>query len=612
MVVRGLPGKSDVGWHGQVLVNKKCSGGTQVVMQCINPDCTFSVTISKSRARATIGMWFIKDDSVCVHIPLCQTTSTPKLRAKAVETILKKDMLSAVPLRIHAENIQEMYGIKVALSTVCKAMQSVKGLHKSHQHEQLQVIGKFLQAFMEKNVDTTIRAEKDPQNGLFRIYICPGAHQKAVPACLGIVHSDAMHIKNKEFNFQIAASAVLTNQRSSFIHAVSIFPIENKDNWIWHFHCMDEGLMGAWLHSGKAMLMGDREKGEEAAAENVFPESVKGACSIHIKKDMLANKLHIRPENRHLLYKLMSVPTLLERDDWWGLLCRAEPRVADYLLNISPIKYQNSEQLAAGFMTHFTSTNNVAEGVGHTMCSKVLHDLPIRYRAPYQLVKGLLQLFCDRSMQIQERVKKLQKEEVLYSNYALSIFNEQELEAENYAAVMVGRGIWMVRRAGIITDTIRRVKAVQKDDGRLELDCECGLRRECDIMCRHEHCVAVLDQRFSALLEKPCGSIWHNENYIPAFKVFEVIMPTDGDIHACSGALFPGPWEMPKLVAQRGRPRVQRRKTAGEQFRKKQQARTGNGADDKRRQCSCCKAVGHTEARCPLKVRFIIKKPGRA
>ena len=30
------------------------------------------------------------------------------------------------------------------------------------------------------------------------------------------------------------------------------------------------------------------------------------------------------------------------------------------------------------------------------------------------------------------------------------------------------------------------------------------------IMCRHEHCVAVLDQRFSALLEKPCGSIWHN------------------------------------------------------------------------------------------------------
>ena len=131
------------------------------------------------------------------------------------------------------------------------------------------------------------------------------------------------------------------------------------------------------------------------------------------------------------------------------------------------------------------------------------------------------------------------------------------------------------------------------------------------IMCRHEHCVAVLDQRFSALLEKPCGSIWHNENYIPAFKVFEVIMPTDGDIHACSGALFPGPWEMPKLVAQRGRPRVQRRKTAGEQFRKKQQARTGNGADDKRRQCSCCKAVGHTEARCPLKARFIIKKPGR-
>jgi hypothetical protein len=219
-----------------------------------------------------------------------------------------------------------------------------------------------------------------------------------------------------------------------------------------------------------------------------------------------------------------------------------------------------------------------------------------------------MQLFCDRSLQIHQRVLKLEKEAVLYSNYALSIFNEQEIEAQSYAAVMVGRGEWTVRRIGILTDTIRQVRVIDKNSNVLDLECECGLRKECDIICRHIICVANTVDTFRYLLDKPCGSIWHNENYIQAFKDFEVIMPSDVEVHSCSGDMFPGPWEMPDIVAQRGRPRVLRRKTAGEQFRKKQRVRTGNGLADKRRQCSCCKAVGHTEARCPLKARFSTKE----
>ena len=200
-----------------------------------------------------MGMWQFSEDSVCSHSQSCPPTSAPRISSKAIEHIVQKDMYSGIPLRMHAEKIELQYGIKVALSTVCKAIRSVKGLHKSLQHQELQSVGKLLQAFLEKNDGTNIHASKDPQNGLLRIFICPGAHQKAVPACLGIVHNDAMHIKNKEFNFQIAISAVLTNQRSAFIHCVSIFPIENKENWIWHFQCMDEGPMGLWLHSGNAM-----------------------------------------------------------------------------------------------------------------------------------------------------------------------------------------------------------------------------------------------------------------------------------------------------------------------------------------------------------------------
>ena len=155
-------------------MNTKLSGGARVVIQCQHQaECPFTVIITKSRAKATMGMWQLSEVSVCSHSLHCPHTSAPRISSKALESILKPDMCSAVPLRIHAEKIQQTYGINVGLSTICKAVR-----------------------------------------------------------------------------------------------------------------CMDEGPMGLWLHSGKAMLMGDREKGEEYGAETVFPEAVKGACNLHVKKDV--------------------------------------------------------------------------------------------------------------------------------------------------------------------------------------------------------------------------------------------------------------------------------------------------------------------------------------
>jgi hypothetical protein len=170
-------------------------------------------------------MWAVNNDSVCVHGPMCNTTSTPRISAVSVEKLVRRDVLSGseMPIRIHAEQIEQDYGVKVAFSTICKAMQSVKGLEKSAQHTKLQDLGKLLQAFAEKNPNSVLHVEKDANNQLHRLFIRPGAHASIVRAMLGIVHSDTFHIKNKEFNFQIAASAVLTNQRSAFIYCFSIF-----------------------------------------------------------------------------------------------------------------------------------------------------------------------------------------------------------------------------------------------------------------------------------------------------------------------------------------------------------------------------------------------------
>ena len=72
------------------------------------------------------------------------------------------------------------------------------------------------------------------------------------------------------------------------------------------------------------------------------------------------------------------------------MLVKAEPLQAAYLKEIDNIKWQAAEQLAAGIRTHATITNNLAEGVGHTLCTTELRDLPNRYRSPAGEWSGLL------------------------------------------------------------------------------------------------------------------------------------------------------------------------------------------------------------------------------
>ena len=220
------------------------------------------------------------------------------------------------------------------------------------------------------------------------------------------------------------------------------------------------------------------------------------------------------------------------------------------------------------------------------------------------MIHGILQLFCDRATRLREEAAKLQLEDVEYSDYALSVFHREDIESDSYACVRVGVNEWVVRRVGIITDKVRHVRA----DCEFDLHCECFLKEECGIACRHMLCVAKADKRFEETLARPCDKLWRNALFIDTFQAFQVLMPSESEIYACSGELFPGPFLVPKKVKQRGRPRVKRIKSAGEQFKKKMRNRTGGGVPDKRRQCSLCRAVGHCKTVCPVRERFKLRK----
>ena len=228
-------------------------------------------------------------------------------------------------------------------------------------HTQLQGLGRLLQAFHDKNPQSTIVVDKDREGNLQRVFICPGAHKQVLDATLRISHNDAFHVKTHIINSNIAATSLLTNQRTNFLYCAAIFPVENVENWTWYMRCLDDGPLGEWLHSGKAIVMGDREKGESNAVHAVFEETLGASCTHHIKKNMLAQKIPCRKENRHIWYNVATVASLAERDEWWDMLKAAEPVQAAYLQDIDRAAWQNSERIARGFMTHFTIPKRVAQ-----------------------------------------------------------------------------------------------------------------------------------------------------------------------------------------------------------------------------------------------------------
>lgn len=177
----------------------------------------------------------------------------------------------------------------------------------------------------------------DGDGAFHRFYACPGAHDSVITSLLPMMFSDGYHIKNKEFRYQLIGSLALTNQRTAFINAIAIVPVEISEHWTWFFQHLDRGNMGRRLHSGKILLMGDREKGELNAGQTVFPESLAAACTRHILKNM--EKQHLiskRGSDSSLWLRVARAATVEELDAWLDQLQLTYPKQAAFLSTIPP------------------------------------------------------------------------------------------------------------------------------------------------------------------------------------------------------------------------------------------------------------------------------------
>jgi hypothetical protein len=264
------------------------------------------------------------------------------------------------------ERVIERHGFTVHPMKMKRARNHAQRATTRQASADLLNLGKLCEAFMIKNPGSRITIEKAGADVLHRIFICPGQNEKAVPVLLTNLHIDVFHGKNKEFPCQIYAMSALTNQRSVFIYSMGIAPSEDEEHWTWYLQQHNQGDIGLFINSGRAILRGDREKGEAAAAANVFPMTPKADCTFHIRGNMHRLRLFAGCSDPDAWRGVAEARTRAERDLLWAQLQQHQPRVADYLAGIDPVRWQKMRKMAGVDADGKFRHCSVCMVVGHT------------------------------------------------------------------------------------------------------------------------------------------------------------------------------------------------------------------------------------------------------
>ncbi len=201
--------------------------------------------------------------------------------------------------------------------------------------------------------------------------------------------------------------------------------------------------------------MGDRENGALNAGQAVFPEALPAACTRHISKNM--QKQHLFAEkgsDKGLWLRVAGTATIEERDNWMQQIEQEYPKQAAFLSDIAASMWQNSEQLQLGYATHFTSTKNIAEGLGSKLLQHDYDQQCIGDMTAGPMIQAMLTLFSKQAATMCGHSAMLKRELIKYSDYALSILCVQKEQSLHHTSAQVG---WLVRRKIIVTDKIRHV-----------------------------------------------------------------------------------------------------------------------------------------------------------
>lgn len=401
----------------------------------------------------------------------------------------------------------------------------------------------------------------------------------------------------------VLAISALDLDKRLIVLALACVEKECTESWIYLFSLFSRTAVGQLLlKGGRMIIMSDRDGGLLRAALTVFPLTISRFCVVHIIKN--AKNAEIKAD-WSLFVKIARTGSTAERDMLMIQLQQSSPKLVTWLhQNLKDWQWQLCPLVAVGYLMHGQITNNVAE-VTMAKLRRPGSDFiqSLREKTPGPMLQEAVNLFSLQAEEKRSHARTLsvraQSEIKLFSFMpaAQRMFMRQQNESKFYGCTERGPNSFAVSRKDS-----RAISRIVMIDANGCFWCSCCFYQQFRIVCRHILAVWGNKREYRSHLKRGgIGEMWLVGKYVRAFAEFQAPVPTKEEIYrSLEQTEFPRNVKIPPPVAQRGRPRKKRRKSAQEQYRAMALKRGGVSAGTPCVVCGICSKLGHNMRTCPL------------
>ncbi|KAL5709790.1 hypothetical protein ACHQM5_020435 [Ranunculus cassubicifolius] len=413
-----------------------------------------------------------------------------------------------------------------------------------------------------------------------------------VQGCRPLVGLDGCHLKGK-FGGVCLAMTSLDGNNGMFPLGIYLCQVENKENWKIFMEFMKDELN---KHPMRLMIMSDRQKGLDAAVDEVFPNATKRYCFRHIFQNM---KDYHRGE-------------LIEKKTWKAARAYTENNFKKWMGELDTLSTKKKKPIT----NEGANGSNATNGVNVQRKKRANEKTPVEYLmsedtslwARYELdvdakVEHITNNFSEsfNSWILEIRDKPLHKLIIQYTLMMMTLMFNKRQDANKLGGddailprvktVIDGHIEWY--RHYIVTGSDTHHFSVHNSNGtwwNVDLEkhtCDCRKWDISGIPC--VHAVASIVQFSSTRVidwSRFCSPLLKVKKYKAAYA--SGIKPP---LHEDNWESVPSDVLPPMLHRRPGRPRTKRRRGEHE---------GPAPTNDNERQCSTCGIFGHYKSTCQV------------
>jgi len=212
-----------------------------------------------------------------------------------------------------------------------------------------QLIVPYLENFMKLNPESITRVEKDKNNAILRVFVCPGIMKTSMRYVRPIMSIDAAHLRSQWKGTMYVAS-VKTACDEIYPVALGVMrDNEQKQDWTWFLQLLHSSIgMLSMEHPvprvGKKFFtfISDRQKGLINALEEVFPDNHSCFCAVHIARN---TERHAGKKVANYVMQLSKTFSRHQAAEWLIKIGEFSPPGRQYLEEIIPSQWRSTAWL---------------------------------------------------------------------------------------------------------------------------------------------------------------------------------------------------------------------------------------------------------------------------